>query len=214
MYCNGARVVTANTRGAAKIIPSLPHNFILDWVAPQLVVSRAQRCAINDSEWMLRVTVSVILALIALPLVGASAAASTIQPWEWPIEAPHPIVRPYLAPETPYSPGHRGIDIAAGSTSEVRAPAAGVVHYSGRVVDRPVLSIRHDGGVISSYEPVTSALAPGDTVVGGQIVGELHAGHCVQRCLHFGVRLDGEYVSPLNYLAAIPRAILLPTRGH
>ncbi|MBH0008948.1 M23 family metallopeptidase [Salinibacterium sp. SWN1162] len=161
---------------------------------------------------MIRAPLCVILAFLIAALTGGSAAVSAEPVWSWPIEAPHPIIRPYIAPETPYSAGHRGIDIGAGASHEVRAPAAGVVHFAGTVVDRPVLSIEHPGGLMTSYEPVTSVLVSGDLVAQGEIVGELQAGHCSASCLHFGVRLDGEYVSPLNYLGAIPRAILLPTR--
>ena len=134
--------------------------------------------------------------------------------WGWPVSEPHPIVRPYIAPETPYSAGHRGIDIDAGRSAQVYAPTAGIVNFAGTVVDRPVLSIRHPGGLISSYEPVTSTLARGDIVAREQVVGEVQTGHCVRACLHFGVRLDGNYVSPLNYLSGTPRAVLLPTRQH
>ncbi|MEL0626442.1 M23 family metallopeptidase [Salinibacterium amurskyense] len=161
---------------------------------------------------MIRAPLCMILALLIAAATGASAPVSAEGGWNWPVGAPHPIIRPYIAPETPYSAGHRGIDIGAGASTEVKAPAAGVVHFAGTVVDRPVLSIRHSGGLITSYEPVTSALARGDPVAQGEIVGELQPGHCSVSCLHFGVRLDGEYVSPLNYLGAIPRAILLPTR--
>jgi murein DD-endopeptidase MepM/ murein hydrolase activator NlpD len=75
-----------------------------------------------------------------------------------------------------------------------------------------VLAIRHPGGLVSSYEPVESTLKAGDAVSRGQPIGTLLPGHCASLCLHFGVRLDGEYVSPLNYLGEIPRSILLPTR--
>lgn len=174
---------------------------------------------------MLRAAVCLLLALVVLPLSGASpsmalaalpeadvADVAASEPWDWPVADPHPIVRPYIAPENPYSSGHRGIDIDSGSAVEVRAPTEGVVHFAGTVVDRPVLSIRHPGGLITSYEPVTSTLARGDAVTRGQVIGEVQEGHCLQPCLHFGVRLDGDYVSPLNYLNGIPRAILLPTR--
>jgi murein DD-endopeptidase MepM/ murein hydrolase activator NlpD len=80
------------------------------------------------------------------------------------------------------------------------------------VVDRPVLSIRHSGGLISSYEPVESTLARGGSVVRGQVIGTIVAGHCASPCLHFGVRLDGEYVSPLLLLGGVPASVLLPTR--
>ncbi|GAA1215417.1 M23 family metallopeptidase [Rhodoglobus aureus] len=174
---------------------------------------------------MLRAATFLLLALVVLPLGQASPSVALAAPpeaeavdvaasapWDWPAPDPHVIVRPYLAPETPYSSGHRGIDIDLGSAVDVHAPTEGVVHFAGTVVDRPVLSIRHPGGLITSYEPVTSTLARGDSVMQGQVIGEAQAGHCVRPCLHFGVRFDGNYVSPLNYLSGIPRAILLPTR--
>jgi len=144
------------------------------------------------------------LALVALPLLG-------LAPWTWPVDPPHTIVRPYIAPESPYAAGHRGIDIAAPSGT-VYAPAAGVVHFAGTVVDRPVLSIEHAGGVLTSYEPVVTTLTAGDAVEPGDVIGTVAPGHCTTPCLHFGVRIDGEYASPLAWLGGIERAVLLPTR--
>jgi murein DD-endopeptidase MepM/ murein hydrolase activator NlpD len=149
----------------------------------------------------------VLALLLALtpPVHGAPGV-----PWLWPVDGGHAIVRPYLAPTSDYGAGHRGIDIA--STDVLRAPADGIVHYSGTVVNRGVLSIDHGDGVISSYEPVTSALHTGDLVHRGEVIGEIQPGHCAELCLHLGVRLNGAYVSPLNYLGGVPRAVLLPTR--
>jgi len=151
--------------------------------------------------------------------VTLSLAVASVQPaasnaagnWAWPVEPPYRILRPFIAPATQYSAGHRGIDIAA-SSARVLAPSAGVVHFAGVVVDRPVLSIRHPGGLISSYEPVIALVAEGQSVARGDLIGEVLPGHCSVPCIHFGVRRDGEYVSPLNYLGGIPRSILLPTR--
>lgn len=152
---------------------------------------------------------SLALLLVTLAVLpGARPVAAG--DWAWPVSAPHPIVRPFVAPETRYSAGHRGIDVAT-EDPRVFAPAAGIVHFSGVVVDRPVLSIRHPGGLISSFEPVDSPLVAGTAVGRGDVVGTLLPGHCSVLCLHFGVRLDGEYVSPLLYLGGIPRSVLLPT---
>lgn len=146
-----------------------------------------------------------------IPLRRLAAVAAAAALWAWPIAAPHPIARPFVAPATPYAAGHRGIDIRAAEGSEVRAPADGVVHFAGVVVDRPVLSISHGGGVLSSYEPVRSSLQEGDPVRRGQVIGTLEPGHCGDgACLHLGVRVDGEYVSPLLFLGGQPRAVLLP----
>ncbi len=147
----------------------------------------------------------------ALP-ADASDLHTSRSAWVWPVAAPHPIARPFIAPATPYSSGHRGIDIRAPSP-DVFAPADGVVSFAGMVAGRPVLSIRHPGGLVSSFEPVSATLPAGAVVSRGQLVGTLLPGHCASTlCVHFGVRLDGEYVSPLNYLGSVPRAILLPTR--
>ena len=155
---------------------------------------------------------------LGLPFTGpstpsvAGAAHSTLALWEWPVDPPKRVVRAYVPPATPYGPGHRGVDLAAGPGDAVYAPADGVVFFAGVVVDRPVLSIRHPGGLLSSFEPVRSNLAAGTAVKRGERIGTLLAGHCAAGCLHFGVRLYGQYLSPLKYLTGIPHSVLLPVR--
>lgn len=171
---------------------------------------------------------ALVLSLVALAVSpdGRPAAVATgaAPQWLWPVGPPHVISRPFIAPATTYAAGHRGIDIRVdadagrgGPGAEVVAPADGIVHFVGTVVDRPVLSLRHPGGLVSSFEPVESGLAAGHTVSAGEVVGTVHVGaatppHCPTPCLHFGVRLHGEYVSPLNFLGGIARSVLLPTR--
>jgi murein DD-endopeptidase MepM/ murein hydrolase activator NlpD len=153
-----------------------------------------------------------VVVLVVTAILGPGPAARAADPeWSWPVEPPRAILRPFIAPATPYSAGHRGIDIRAPGGS-LFAPADGVVHFAGFVVDRPVLSIRHPGGLLSSYEPVNTALVEGDLVSRGELIGDILAGHCSARCVHVGVRLDGEYLSPLNFLGGVPRSVLLPTR--
>ena len=151
----------------------------------------------------------------ATSATGAASSAEAASPaahWAWPLAPPHAIARPFIAPATPYSPGHRGIDVRGVEGAPVFAPTDGVVHFVGFVVDRPVLSIRHPGGLISSFEPVTTSLVAGTVVHRGDTIGALQSGHCGAPCLHFGVRRYGEYVSPLNYLGGIQHSVLLPTR--
>ncbi|WP_395640641.1 M23 family metallopeptidase [Pseudolysinimonas sp.] len=140
-------------------------------------------------------------------LVGLAVALAL---WAWPVPGPHTLARPYIAPATPYSAGHRGIDIRATAGVEVLAPADGVVHFAGFVVDRPVISIRHSGGVLSSFEPVEPLVATGDRVRRGDVIGVLLPGHCSTPCLHLGARIDGEYVNPLLFLGGLDHAILYP----
>jgi len=131
--------------------------------------------------------------------------------WSWPVEGPRQVIRPFIAPAERWSSGHRGVDLAAGEV--LLAPAAGVVRFAGVVVDRGVLSIDHGDGIVSSYEPVTPLVEPGDTVVPGEPIAIIEPGHCTVRCVHMGVRVDGEYANPLRWLGGVPRSVLLPTRA-
>ena len=91
------------------------------------------------------------------------------------------------------------------------APAGGVLTVAQTVVDRPVVTIKVDEHVLVSMEPVTASVAIGAAIAAGQPIGVVAAGgHCDGRCVHLGVRVDGEYVSPLLFLAGVPPAVLLP----
>lgn len=171
---------------------------------------RTPRLAIR--MWSVVFLASVLALIGAAPAAGLTANPKNFPAWVWPVANPHPVLRPFVAPETPYSTGHRGIDIAAPVGSAVRAPAAGIVHFSGFVVDRNLISIDHGGGIISSFEPVLSHLSEGTLVHRGEKIGVLQSGHCRTPCLHLGARSYGKYVSPLNFLGGIPYSVLLPTR--
>lgn len=151
--------------------------------------------------------------LLSYLLSEPSAAAST-SGWAWPIGDPHPVQAPFVAPPTPYASGHRGIDITARTGVAVSAAAAGVVTFSGVVVDRPLVVIRHDDGLVSSIEPVVGSVSVGDTVARGAAIGAVgDGGHCDGSCVHFGVRRDGAYINPLLLLGDVPAAVLLPVVG-
>ncbi len=183
------------------------------WRMPRPITTRRQALKRLLRLRRLRIRLARAFAVVlSLAIATAAPAASNAAGnWAWPVEPPYRILRPFIAPATQYSAGHRGIDVAAPS-ARVLAPSAGVVHFAGVVVDRPVLSIRHSGGLISSYEPVIALVAEGQSVARGDLIGEAITGHCSVLCIHFGLRRDGEYISPLNYLGGIPRSILLPTR--
>lgn len=166
-----------------------------------------------------RVATTAVIALLAATVLTGSTIAIAATPtarasanWAWPTPEPHPVVRTFVAPETPYSAGHRGVDIAALPGAIVRAPTNGTIHFSGFVVNRSLVSINHGGGILSSFEPVLSSLTEGTFVRRGEPIGVLQSGHCSTPCLHFGVRRDGQYVSPLNYLGGLEHSVLLPTR--
>ncbi len=160
---------------------------------------------------VLAATALVVVAVVGPAPAAAEPASAPAPRWEWPVAHPRPLTRPFEAPPTRYAAGHRGIDIAAVPGGTVSAPADGIVSFAGVVVDRPVVSIRHADGLVSSIEPVTAEVSAGDAVRSAQVIGVVASGgHCDLRCVHFGVRLHGEYVNPLALLATIERAVLLP----
>lgn len=132
-------------------------------------------------------------------------------PWRWPVDGAREVSTAYRAPAHAYGPGHRGMDVGAPLASAVTSPADGVVAFQGMVVDRPVLTIRHADGLVSTFEPLESSLRPGDTVRQGQEIGRVAAGgHTAPGALHVGVRRDGVYINPMLLFDEVPRARLLP----
>lgn len=129
--------------------------------------------------------------------------------------SPGAVVRGYSPPPQPWLPGHRGVDLAATPSAEVRAAGPGRVAFAGMVAGRPVVSIEHEGGFRTTYEPVRSAIIAGDPVERGQVIGHvfgIHPGCEVTTCLHWGARWSDDadgYIDPLSLLGAKHRPIVL-----
>lgn len=143
-----------------------------------------------------------------------AASADREGRWAWPLVPRPRIVRVFDMEEGTYGPGHRGLDLAG--SGAVRAPADGIVHFAGMVAGRPVLSIRHADGLVSSFDPVTAAVAAGDPVERGQVVGTLGpelagASHCAPAlCLHVGARRGGVYIDPAPLFGVAQPSVLKP----
>jgi murein DD-endopeptidase MepM/ murein hydrolase activator NlpD len=163
--------------------------------------------------------VAVALLLATLSAVALSAVALTVAApasgagdWTWPLSPRPAVVGDWAPPAQRWDRGHRGVDLGAGPDAVVRSPAAGTVAFVGVVVDRPVLTIDHGGGLRSSFEPVESTLVRGQRVHPGQVVGLLRGrDHCRDgQCLHWGVRRGDAYVNPLQFVGALEPSVLLP----
>ena len=164
-----------------------------------------------DASGTARPNGSAALVGAARSAVGAPAEEAPGYPWRWPVADPRTVVEPFRAPAHDYGPGHRGMDVMAAPGAEVLAPAGGVVAFRGTVADRPLITIDHGDGYISTLEPVSSDLAVGDAVLAGDVVGILGSGgHATPRTLHVGVRIDKRYVNPRGLFGLPPRAVLLP----
>jgi len=142
--------------------------------------------------------------------VLASLFAPPEARWVWPVGGDHVIVRDFIAPETPWGPGHRGVDIDASHSPVLRAPVSGRLRFVGDVVNRGVVTIHTPEGFLVSMEPVTITLPSGSIVKAGQAIGTVDTGHCPKRCIHLGLRIDGHYVSPASFLGVERRAVLFP----
>lgn len=150
-------------------------------------------------------------ATTAGPDARTSSGPSTDR-WAWPL-APNPaVLQRFVPPEHPWSPGHRGVDLAAVVGQSVLAPEAGVVTFSGSIAGRGVLVVAHSGGLRSTFEPVEGSLPAASPVERGQPVATVSAtpGHCVPAtCLHWGVLRSETYLDPLAMVGLL-RVVLLP----
>jgi murein DD-endopeptidase MepM/ murein hydrolase activator NlpD len=123
------------------------------------------------------------------------------------------VVTPFRAPSHPYGPGHRGVDLGGAPDGPVLAARDGTVVFAGPVGGRDLVSVLHDDGLRTTYEPVLPVVETGAVIRAGEVIGLLrpgHAGCAGQVCLHWGVRRDrNEYLDPLVLLRP-PRVRLLP----
>lgn len=159
-------------------------------------------------------------ALLILTLAPLGARAETTQnyaqpaaaaQWRWPLAGEPKILKAFDKPAEQWSAGHRGVDLAASVGNQVVAPNRGRITFRGVVVDRPVVVIDHGYGFKTSLEPVTSELSVGSWVESGAKLGTVSTGaHCSNRCIHWGVRLDGEYIDPALLIEDLRPSILLP----
>ena len=138
--------------------------------------------------------------------------ASAERGYGWPLLPPPAVLAPFGAPEDPFGPGHRGVDLAGAIGQPVLAARGGTVAFAGPVAGHGVVSVQHDDGLRTTYEPLVPRVHGGDVVNVGTVLGTLVAGHrgCSSPCLHWGVRRDRlEYLDPLVLLRPL-RVRLLP----
>ncbi|MDP9344033.1 MAG: M23 family metallopeptidase [Actinomycetota bacterium] len=138
--------------------------------------------------------------------VGAAPAARGdigFGTWSWPVVGP--VIRGFEPPPTPYSAGHRGIDIAVPFGTPIHAPADGVVTFAGFVAGSLFATIDHGDGVRSSYSWLSAVMVKkGDQLSRGQVFARTGHGHpdVPTPHLHFGVRINGDYVDPMLFLGS------------
>jgi murein DD-endopeptidase MepM/ murein hydrolase activator NlpD len=164
-------------------------------------------------------TLAVVAASLLLQYLPKTTDASAAENWRAPLSKPT-LIRDFLQPSADWSAGHRGVDYLVAVGEPVYAPAAGVIRFSGQLVNRSVVSISHSNGLISTVEPVCSTLGKGESVSAGQLIGEVcsqeqYFSHCgLKLCLHFGIKNESGYLSPLYELGLLAPSRLKPWDGQ
>lgn len=155
------------------------------------------------------------LFLFALMLGQFIHQAPKVEIWAEPVPyLESAVMEDYLAPVSSYGSGHRGIDFRVQPGGPIHSPADGLVHFSGLVVDRNVISIRTNTGKIASFEPVCSKLTRGESVSRGEIIGhhcvasEAYEYHC-ENCVHASARDEYGYLSPMHMFGQLSPSELL-----
>lgn len=181
------------------------------------------RTVISGQNTLRLAAAGVSVALLIGGFGANSASALDKSSWSLPV-APDKnglihLLKPYRQPNSDYSAGHRGVDYRVAMNQQIFAPADGTIAFVGQVANRKLLTIRHDVGLISELEPVCALSPVGEVVRKGQLIATVcddlsgYAWHCPDSCLHFSLRSDGKYLSPLALIGGMSPSRLLPL-GH
>jgi murein DD-endopeptidase MepM/ murein hydrolase activator NlpD len=161
-------------------------------------------------KWGMR-WAAMILAAGLIWVFTARADAPVSARLDWPLRPRPAVVRTFDAPSPTWNRGHRGVDLAGTVGQPVYAAGAATVVYAGTLAGRQVVSLAHQGGLRTSYEPVRASVRVGQLVTAGTVIGALLAGHpgCpVEACLHWGAMWGpaarADYVDPLGLLSSTP----------
>jgi murein DD-endopeptidase MepM/ murein hydrolase activator NlpD len=153
-----------------------------------------------------------------IQITVANLAAATIprvaphETFVWPLSPQPEVLRGFDQPLNQWSLGHRGVDLLAVTGQPVLSAGDGIVSFSGVIAGRGVVTVRHSGGLRTTYEPMDERSTSGTVVHRGSRIGNLSAvpGHCMPlHCLHWGAISGEDYRDPLSLLG-FGRPILLP----
>ena len=126
--------------------------------------------------------------------------------FRWPCPSSTRVTSDYgtrVSPMSGASSNHKGIDIGASAGADIIAAADGTVtaaSYSSAAGN--YVMIDHGGGLYTVYMHASSLLvSPGQTVSAGDVIAKVGStGISTGSHPHFGVSLNGSYVSPWSYL--------------
>ncbi len=138
---------------------------------------------------------------------GQTTGNVTVSGYIWPLPGHTSISSGFGYRSDPFSGQtsyHSGIDLPAPSGTPIVASASGQVAWSNYSTSAGNwIGIDHGNGVYTVYMHMSARLvSAGQTVSQGQTIGLVGTtGSSTGNHLHFSVRLNGTYVSPLSYVS-------------
>jgi murein DD-endopeptidase MepM/ murein hydrolase activator NlpD len=156
-----------------------------------------------------------LLLVIVLGSLCCAPAHAAARVWVRPVDGP--VVKPFVAPQTRFGPGHLGVHLRAAPGTPVRAAGDGTVVFAGKVAYSRHVVVRHENGWRTTYSFVASIrVRVGERVRAGEVIattggrGPDHDG----TVLHLGLRVGETYVDPMQLFDAgdlTARVHLAPT---
>ncbi|MDP9183576.1 MAG: M23 family metallopeptidase, partial [Actinomycetota bacterium] len=123
----------------------------------------------------LTLVLAVVGAVIGIQAGAARAAGAPV--WGWPLAGQPVVDRPFQPPASAWGAGHRGVDLRGELGEPVLSAGPGRVSYAGLLAGRGVVTVTHENGLRTTYEPLDSTLTVGDLVERGDVIGTLSTGH-------------------------------------
>ncbi len=115
--------------------------------------------------------------------------------------SPGQVLKGFAKPEKNWLPGHRGVDLNATMGDPIFAAGPGTVLYVGTIAGVPVVSIEHEAGLRTTYQPVFATVNQGDAVAAGDKIGTLAPTKPHEPGLHWGAKYGADdYINPLSLL--------------
>lgn len=178
------------------------------------------RAAIFRPTLLRLAAVGIVVALSVSCFEANSASAIHKTAWILPV-APDKaglihLLNPYRQPNGDYSAGHRGVDYRVANGQQIFAPADGIIAFAGQVANRKLMTIKHDSELVTEFEPVCTMSPVGTVVRIGQAIATVcndlpgYVWHCPDTCLHFSLRSNGKYLSPLALIGGLSPSRLQP----
>ncbi len=153
-----------------------------------------------------------LIAILILTLQAVTPRQDT-EYWAKPIPLfDQSIQEQFLGQVSKYGAGHRGVDFHLAPYEVISAPAQGTLAFSGKVVNRNVVTLR-TAAHLASFEPACTEFELGEQIE----AGEPFAYHCppegeyeyhCQDCVHFSARDENGYLSPLHLIEPLLPSVL------